>query len=214
MAQTVYRCSFRSFGHGVEFVNTLHVVTDSDLFTDPDPTAQLAAAMAGDLKGAYKALLSVDDTLQDLTVAEEQDPAFPDALREGAVETINEAGTRALGDNDLPASLCGLVKLQTAVYGRAFHGRQFLPPIRTAADIDAGHIDTTRPYYTAMAAWAARLEDFNVQEGTWLGLDPAWTAKLVNYSRRRRIAAAPNYWADVEAVSVSPTLHYLRSRET
>lgn len=207
----VWRCSYESTRSGVTLVNTFHVVARPTSPLDNYSADTVRDVLHAALTTKYRAVASTDTTVQSLTVREELTPGSTDIPRE-SVQTIGLAGTRAVADTNLPASMTLLATIRTNAAVRSGHGRVFLlPPVEQAALTGSAIWRTTNAYWLNAITFMAELISDHTH--TTLGV-PDGSIDPVIYSRTRRERGDANYYFDVTAYVLRPAPHWLRSRAT
>jgi hypothetical protein len=208
---TVWRCNYDSIRGGVGIVNTFHVVARPDSGSD-DPSADTVRdVLDAALTTKYRALLTADATVLDLTVREELAPGSSDIPRE-SVKTIGAAGTRTVTDTNLPNSITQLVTIRTNAAVRSGHGRLFLPP-----PVNSNALTATGIWRATDAYWinaTTFMTELNLNHNwTVLGL-PVGHLSTIVYSRTRRARGDSAYYFDMTGYVQRTAPHWLRSRST
>jgi hypothetical protein len=142
------------------------------------------------------------------------DPVNPTAPRESYGAILSGlTGTRSTANTDLPSALHALIQLRTAKIGRSFRGRIHMPPLLSETDLTDKLFTTSGSYYTALAAFAAKLGSSFGGGSTWSSLwIDTWHAKVGVYSRTRRARGEDTWFEPVTSASVTREPHWLRSR--
>jgi hypothetical protein len=103
------------------------------------------------------------------------------------------------------------VSLKTPVASRRFRGHNFLPPIMDVASLSGNNLDTSAAYWTAAAAYVAKLQTGCAPTVTWTGTNlSAW--RLSIYSKKAASLSLPQN-ADVQLCQLKNKVSFLRSRE-
>lgn len=190
--------------------NTVHV-WDSGL--GAPPTYAQLLALATDFWAyvgtTYKACLATTGTVDQVIAKTVADPTDPGVNIEAAY-TVNAAGTLALSNEVAPSEACAILSLKTQNASRRFRGHLFMPPAQMARQLQGEVWDTSGSYYTAVAAFAAKLDD-------GCGPSPSWTGSTLS---GYELQIYSNKAASLSLASLSPCttiaapsrVHWLRSR--
>lgn len=190
--------------------NSLHVVHAS-AGSPPDYTEllQLADDFWSYVGTEYRAMLPTGGTVDQILAKQVNDPTAPAVLIEAAFP-VAEAGTLATSNEGAPEQACALLSLKTPNASRRFRGHMFMPPPLMARQQDGQIWDAAATYFTGVVAYAAKLQD-------GAGPTPSWTGSVLhNYILNIfSLAAATDAvapFAEVQTVSASPAVRWLRSR--
>lgn len=191
--------------------NTFHIA-DPGAGSPPGFTDLLALADEVNtwLGTEYRQLMS-DQCTHDAVIARQvSDPLNPVIVLE-ATKTVGVAGTRSSTGNHIPEAICAVIAEKTPNASRRFRGHMFAPPAVNQAAVNGDNLATTDAYWTALAAYIAKLQAGCQPTVTWTGTHLA-SYELSIYSKKAASLGQPN----VAAVSlVTPRLKaaWLRSRE-
>jgi hypothetical protein len=205
MPAQYFRAAFRSTagGTGTLIVNVLHYELDS--LTSGVSFADVAADVAGHLQAPYLALLSSDNTLNDITCTVED---YVGAVPAQGLHTVNLPGTRTPGDHHCSTALCGIARWVTATPKRYARGHMFCPPVENSTDlgINNGFNTAGGAYWAAMNAFAtAYSQAFTVGNSTYSPI-------IFSRTRGKPAANLVPYVFPIVAVQVPNVQHFLRSR--
>jgi hypothetical protein len=196
---------------GQAVLNTLHI-NDAGAGSPPDvPTlTALAHEFWTWISGTYLALCTTTCTVDQVVARQVSDPTAPVIVLEAAYP-VGTAGSRGTGARQGPTSLCGIASIKTPNASRRFRGHQFLPPIEDVASLSGNNLDGSAAYYTAAAAYIAKLQAGCAPSPTWTGTNLAsWT--LCIYSLAGAKLSQPSV-ATAQLVTLKSKVSFLRSRE-
>jgi len=212
----LFRVAIKSTGPIDQVVNTFYLRGDNP--TSPDVFSHTPSDVADQvdtkLTGPYRGILASNYTLDSYTVSTVENPNDENAIGEQAQKFKGLAGSRTPADFELPAPVCGMIKLGSSNPGRSYRGRMFLPPLESRADIASNVIVTSGTYGTNVTAFIAALDDFLSSNGGVTYESGVKRLRLVIYSRTRHARAASPYWVYCNSISFSSVVRFLRSRRS
>lgn len=198
-------------------VNVLHVVANADAFMlTPDPScAEVAAELGANLTAQYRALLPTEHTFDRIDVSTVTDPWVPSQVPSQGSHVVALPGLQSTVTVDLPQRICPLISWRTALAGRSFRGRTYLPPLLDSTDLTAGKLTSGSPLRIAIDAFAQKIVDASLSSGsTWQSLwMDTWHGKIVVYSPRRHALQLNPYYADITGFVTNGALGFLSSRD-
>lgn len=211
-----YRVALRSTLDGsIKIANTF-AIADTDTATAPDIRVQdianaLAATGSGSIVTAYAGMLTAADKLAEVHVSQIPDPAIPHDPVFQASAFPNLSGTRAGSTVDAPHEMTATLTLQTALSGRRFRGRMFLPPAKQQG-AQAGELwDTGNVYWTSLNTFATQLGKLLAASGSrFAGTNGQ--LNLIVWSNKARLADGSYTGINVAATRLNQKIHWLRSR--
>lgn len=206
--------SVQFLGHdfdGQTTSNTFHI-HNSGAGSPPDfaELETLGTQLLAQFTTEYRGMGGTAWTWDSIITRQVFDPLAP-VVYEEAVTAVDLAGTRTTGGPYCPQGLCGVISMKTPNASRRFRGHMFLPPTRSADQIDGNVFQVTEDYWLNGVTYAAELF-----KGTPLG--SGWTGSalsdygLVIYSKRAAQLSLASV-ANVSSVVMKPKVSFLRSRE-
>lgn len=216
VAQQLYRVTFVSTKGTLEVVNTFHVAASPVGTNDPPTPAVLANEISGQLSAIYREMLTPSYTLDRIDAITVTDPNDPTQVPVGGTKSVQGAGARAVGDEDLPPRIGGLISWRSAFVGKSFRGRTFLPPVEKRVALSNDLIADGDGYSTAARGFANKIMDANLASGSgWASVwTDTWHGKFVIYSPTRHKHGTAPWWVDITGYRYDRKLAYLRSRDS
>ena len=211
MADSIWRCAYKSTVQSVDVVNTWHIVYhDVAEEFGADAADAIRDALDTALTTKYRAILGSDMTLQTLTVRQELEAGSVEIPAE-STKTIGLAGTGGIGPPRAPLELCQVVAFKSNVAVRGSQGRMFVPISDTGTLTSTGLFVTSGAWNTAMNAF---LDELKTTHAVTAGALGTHNTNQVVYSRTRRGRGAPTWWFTVTAYVRRAAPRWLESRQT
>lgn len=209
MANKPWRVAFESVEQGQAMVTTLAVLDEPTPVTGGGLSAGGVADNVDDWLGAlYAAMVTIDGTLENIVVTELA--VAVGGVPDTAVKAVNRAGARDNSGDQLPDGMVAWNSAKTGAAVRGAHGGWFsMPGVRRLNLTSGGVWDTGTTFWSTQSAFNAAL-----LAGHDYGTSPTGGhLSYIIYSRARFARAEPNYYFDVTAITRSPRVHWLRSRD-
>jgi len=201
---------------GQQWRNTFHFWCHD---TADSPSAaelkdMLDSAWMSDLVTAYQGLMSGDGTIDGVLARGISDPADPSYIPPEAFKAFSSVGVLG-GGTDAPTAISPLLKINTDSAQRSAHGHVFLPYRGTlSTDSNNNNWDTAASFWTSsLAGIVTQLNKVLYTAGGGHASGAVTDIDLVVYSRARHILAETPFAFRATAVTRSPKVRYLRSRQ-
>jgi len=191
-------------------LNTFHIGKAGSGIPSLATMTALATELQTAFTSTYRGMLRTADSWQSIIVSQIADPLDPDP-EVRFEKTVNLAGTRTNPATTVPDAICAVASLRSPLASRRYRGHLFLPPSLDQASIAGQAFLTSNAYFLAAQALVATFATGVGPSQTWAGTNLS-TWQLVLYSKRDRLDTG-TYQTAVSAVTLSSTIHWLRSRQ-
>lgn len=193
-------------GDGAQLVAVFHIKDQTPLDADLRTAHQMADEIDSWLTTHWLAMSDSAYVLNDIKVTSDV-RYWLGEVADQYVKVKNLSGTLAGNDGDVPRGSCAWAKLTVASVFKGNHGGIHSSPIRHSGYVNSsGKLTNPSTFRTAFA---------NVCTDLTTGHD--YTAglghlSLVLYSTTRRKRGDANWYFDATGLTISPDVHFLRSR--
>ena len=202
-----YRCEFRYTLKGQAMVTGLDYQTDVffGIGSEPSPS-EVATEVDAKLTNRFLHCLSTLGVLDSVHVRERvlgaEVPATHELIK-------GSTGLAALGAQEVPLELCGLIARKTAAAIKSGHGWMFMPPVLDKDSFNSeGQLAQGTEYEANLQLFAALLDD-DISSGVF----SSHSLHPVVYSQTRHRRDITPYTFKVTAGVVRRKAHFLRRRE-
>lgn len=202
----VYRFQYEWTLKGQQMVTGLDYQTDNFFATSEPAASEVLDAIDDHLQNRFLHCLSTLGVLDTCSVRQRVvDASVPKTSQ----RVISATGLAALGPQEVPLELCGVIARKSDAAIRSGHGWMFMPPILDAAGFNSeGQLALGHEYEANLSLFAALLDD-DLNTGFFVdhALHP------VIYSAKRHRTSVSPYTFQVTQAVVRRKAHFLRSRE-